>query len=101
MFPKTVIRGQATEEDLKAPAGYLAGEAEGAYPIGTRILKVDRDPTDVTPIGTKGYVLASHDVSDADVPDVKKAIYFYFVKWDDFPHPVGVVDWKIGKEGVL
>lgn len=77
---------------------YLPGEAEGAYPNGTRIVKVKKEAGDLTPIGGKGVVMASHDASMISIPGLPKADYFYFVKWDDFEHPVGVCDWKIGED---
>jgi hypothetical protein len=80
-------------------AGYLPGEAEGAYPIGTRIVKVRLEEGDGTPLGTGGEVIASHYAGHIPPTDgVTPATYFYFVMWDDFPAPVGVLDWKIGKE---
>lgn len=80
--------------------GYLAGDAEGAYPIGSRIVKVRNESELETPVGTRGTVVASHYVGDVPPPaGTPKAEYFYFVEWEDKPGlPVGVIDWKIGKE---
>lgn len=80
---------------------YLEGEAEGAYANGTRIIKVEAEEGDGTSVGTAGYVLASFDVSEAEVEADRKVTFFYFVKFDDFPHPIGISDWKIGREATL
>lgn len=78
---------------------YLPGEAEGAYPNGTRIVKVRSEEGDGTTIGTGGVVLSSMAIpDDLDVPltpDGARPSYFYFVKFDDFPQPLGITDWKI------
>lgn len=95
-------RAQATPEDLAVPGLYLPGEAEGAYPNGTRVTKVDAEEGDGTALGMGGVVLSSLDARDIEVGGIEtKVDYFYFVKWDDFPQPIGIVDWKIGKEGAL
>lgn len=70
---------------------YLPGEAEGAYPNGSRIVKVRKEAGDLTRVGTGGEVISSHKVDGEE-----GVTYFYFVKWDNFEHPVGVVDYKIG-----
>lgn len=76
---------------------YLPGQAEGAYPNGTRIVKVRKEAGDLTAIGVKGEVIASHDVKEIDMPNKREGTeFFYFVKWDTFEYPVGVLDWKIG-----
>jgi hypothetical protein len=74
---------------------YLAGEADGAIPNGRRVVKVDSEPGDGTPLGTEGRVLSS--IRDEQVaPNV-----FYFVEWDSLPGTaVGVIDWKL-REAVL
>jgi hypothetical protein len=80
---------------------YIEGEAEGAYPNGTRVIKIDAEESDSTRIGTKGTVISSVDASDVEIEGVRRITYFYFVMWDDFPAPVGLADWKIGKEDAL
>lgn len=78
---------------------YIPGEAEGAYPNGTRIEKVWAEEGDGTAIGVGGEVIASHYVGDAKLENVPYPVtYFYFVVFDDFPSPVGIVDRKIGRE---
>lgn len=81
---------------------WLPGEAPGAYPNGTRIVKVRSEEGDATALGMSGEVVASHYVGDIPPPEgVPASDYFYFVAWDWMPGvPVGVVDWKIGKEVV-
>lgn len=83
--------------------GYISGEAEGAYPNGTRIVKIESEESDSTPVGSGGEVIASHYVGDIPPPaGVERPVtYFYFVTWDWLPAvPVGISDWKIGKEDV-
>lgn len=79
---------------------YFPGEADGAYPIGSRVVKVRNESDLETPIGMGGEVVASHYVGDVPPPaGTRPATYFYFVIWDDKPGlPIGVIDWKIGKE---
>jgi hypothetical protein len=103
--PKLYQRAQYEKAEAAGEAGfgfYLEGEAAGAYPNGSRILKVESEEGDGTPVGVGGRVLASHDVRDVVVPGLDREVsYFYFVKFDDFPHPVGIADWKIGREDSL
>ena len=80
----------------------LHGEARGAIPNGTRIVKVFAEPGDANPVGTTGVVLASHAVPQAELatlPAVGGAVspFVYFVEWDTFlGQPVGVISVKIG-----
>ncbi|WP_028164140.1 hypothetical protein [Bradyrhizobium elkanii] len=65
-------------------------QAPGALPNGTQIVKVESEPRDANPIGTRGKVLGS-----ISHPDVGLG---YFVEWSHLPGvPVFVVDWKIGR----
>lgn len=92
------------DPDQPTIAAYLPGEAEGAYPNGERVIKTLSEEGDGTSIGTYGTVLSSHAIPDeAEQPEgmPEKVKFFYFVKWDDFPFPVGMVDWKIGKADAL
>lgn len=99
-FPEIVVRGEVPPDDVLG--AYVSGEAEGAYPNGIRILKVASEEGDGTPIGTGGFILSSLNARGIEFEDAPREVsYFYFVKWDDFPHPVGIQDWKIGKESVL
>jgi len=68
---------------------YTKQQADGAWPNGARVYKVNSQPDDATPDGTGGTILGS-----VDVRDMKKAATFaYFVIWDDKPGlPIGVAD---------
>ncbi len=87
------------------PVGFLPGEAEGAIPNGTPIVKVASESGDGHPIGTKGTVIASHAFTDEmyamvlrDDPHARRVAYLYFVTWADAPKiPVGCADWKIAE----
>jgi hypothetical protein len=81
---------------------YLPGEADGAYPNGSRIVKVRCEEGDSTALGAGGKVLSSHYVGHVPPPEgIPHVTYFYFVIWDDRPDvPIGIMDWKIGKEVV-
>jgi hypothetical protein len=56
------------------------------------------------PLGTRGVVLASHDVRGFSPTNkarnglgTRDVDFFYFVEWADKPGlPIGVADWKIG-----
>jgi hypothetical protein len=97
MDPKIKLRSEYVPGEV---GQYIEGEAEGAYPNGTRIMKVDAEDSDSTPIGTGGYVLSSLATPPGfPQPDPAHHVaFFYFVKWDSFEQPVGIADWKIGKE---
>lgn len=81
---------------------YYRGQAEGAIPNGTPIVKVNTEQGDINPTGTKGIVLGSVPV---DLPPnilerlseaARQAKFFYFVEWESTPGvPVGIGDWKI------
>ncbi len=84
---------------------FIAGEAPDApLRIGEPIAKVDSEPGDSTPLGTRGVVLASHDVRGFSPTNkarnglgTRDVDFFYFVEWADKPGlPIGVADWKIG-----
>jgi hypothetical protein len=70
----------------------LAGEAAGAIPNGTRIVKAKSEPGDTTPDGAGGKVLSS--VYNAEIGPY----IFYFLEWDHTPGvPVGCLGWKIAR----
>lgn len=66
---------------------FTTNQANGAIPNGTRIVKVAREPGDITPLDTKGLVHGSIYS--------EKAGYAYFVEWDHLPRTVILV---VGKK---
>lgn len=52
-------------------------EAPGAWPNGTRIVKMDRRPGDTHAVGAQARVIGSACAPDGE--------YGYFVEWDDAP----------------
>ena len=84
--------------------GYLPGQAPGAIPNGTRIRKSASEDGDVTPIGTQGNVLASHEFTPEMLARVRRGspgtpdtAFLYFVEWDNHWRglPIAIADWKI------
>lgn len=72
--------------------GMLSGQAIGAIPNGTRIVKAKSEEGDTTPTGAGGKVLSS--VYDQTVGPY----IFYFVEWDHTPGvPVGCIGWKVAR----
>lgn len=70
---------------------FIPGEAEGAIPNGTEVVKVISEPGDSHSEGDTALVLSSHGPFD-NVPGG----YVYFVGWDDCPAiPVFIVGYKI------
>jgi len=81
-------------DDRRYFGAFTRDQAEGAWPNGTRVVKVKGDPgtQDATANGTQGVVLGS-----IVMPEVSKDA-FYFIEWDDKPLiAVGCSAWKLGK----
>jgi hypothetical protein len=75
---------------------HTRGEAPGAYPNGTRVVKIFDEEADTHRIGAKATVLGS---IRAPAELREKSPYFYFVEWDAHPRfAVGVVSRKIATE---
>lgn len=72
---------------------WLAGQAEGALPKGTRIAKSAYEENDAHQIGDRGTVISSI----GPMPyGGREKVYMYFVEWDDMPGvQVGIIDYKI------
>ena len=71
---------------------FTRDQADGAWPNGTRVIKVKGDPggDDTTALGVTGTVLGS-----IMMPEVSRHP-FYFIEWDDKPLiAIGVSGWKI------
>lgn len=69
-------------------------EAPGAFPNGTRVVKILDEPGDTHLVGSLATVLGS-----IPAPAALRVIapYFYFVEWDVLPRvAVGVASVKIG-----
>lgn len=77
---------------------FSRGQAEGAIPNGTRIIKRNSEEGDSTPDGTGGVILGSINGVKAGVPAAiaNGVTYLYFVEWDDKPKvAIGTVDKKV------
>lgn len=80
----------------------LAG-AEGAYPIGTNIEKVNCETGDLHPLGTKGVVLGSIGVPKStalefqrtNAPDKPLVKFMYCVLFEDTNQSILIMDSKI------
>lgn len=81
------LHGQADVGDDQVFVSMVVGEAEGAIPNGTTVVKVRDDPADRHTIGDKAIVLSSFGPTredQADMPGFEGAGEFaYFVEWDD------------------
>lgn len=58
------------------------GQAEGAIPNGTRVVKIVSDPGDYHSIGAKGTVRGSIGPTQFEEHGM---VYGYWVQWDDVP----------------
>lgn len=76
---------------------WLKGDADGAVPIGGRVVKCNSEEGDLTPDGTEGTVVSSINVPDNIGKELGvDVIFFYFIEWDTEPDlPVGVIDKKL------
>lgn len=85
------------------PVLWMTGEAPGAYPNETRIVKVMSEPGDSHTNGAQGKVVGSLGPVTKDmlegVPGMPQEMiggYLYWVMWDDMPGVgVGVGGYKI------
>lgn len=82
-------------ETIKAHPGwhgsFTRNQAPGAYPNGTRIVKVETEHGDTNPVGAMGTVLGS-----LQHPRYPEMGIGYFIEWDRTPRcAVLVVAWKI------
>jgi hypothetical protein len=69
---------------------YTTGQAPGAIPNGTPIIKVFSEQGDANPVGTTGVVLGS--MSDGTITG-------YFIEWQTMPGvPVFVAGFKIERQ---
>lgn len=81
---------------LDMAASYIRDEAPGAWPNGTRVVKLVQEPTDAHAVGAEAVVLGS--LGPASYMQ-HQSIYGYFVEWDDTPGiPCFVLSTRIGKK---
>lgn len=84
--------------DLKPEPGWYGvftrAQVLGAYPNGTRVVKVAQDPGgDLNPLGATGTILGS--MRHPERPDQLA----YFIEWDSHPRlAVVVIDWKLARD---
>jgi hypothetical protein len=70
-------------------AFYTTAQADGAWPNGATVSKVNSEPGDGTPDGTCGTIIGSVDARPAGAT----ATYAYFVMWENRPGtPVFIAD---------
>jgi hypothetical protein len=71
-------------------------QAEGAWLLGTRVVKTGGEPGDVHPTGARGTVRGSVGQEEMTM-NGRRVRHGYFIEWDDMPGVVvAVVDWKLG-----
>lgn len=66
----------------------VTAQAEGAWPNGAQVRKINSEPGDRSPDGTVGQIVGSLDVRDQG----REANFCYFITWTDFPLPILVAD---------
>lgn len=96
--PGASIREHAREIDADGMA-FISGEAPGAFPNGTRVVKCNSGEKG-HPDGTRGRILASHSVAEF-APQFLETMgpFSYFVEWDPTPGvPVGCGSRKVRAE---
>jgi hypothetical protein len=80
---------------------YTTEQAEGAFPNGTRIEKIQSDETDSHRNGAKGKVIGSMGNKSTSITISTKygsriSNYIYFVEWDDTPDiPVAIAGFRL------
>ena len=76
---------------------FTRNEAEGAYPNGTRVCKINSEKGDTFSDGEPGVVLGS--LGPLEMPEItKETFYFYFVEWDSKPRVAcGIASLRLGK----
>lgn len=62
---------------------FIFGEAEGAYPLNSRVRKALSNPGDATPTHTEGRVLSSFGPLADPVCGAEH--FGYFIEWDNRP----------------
>lgn len=73
---------------------YVEGEAEGAIPNGSRVVKVNAQEGDGSPNGTPGIVVSSISVPP-DMREEYNASFVYFIDWGERGIPVFTIENKV------
>lgn len=86
-------------------AGMLVGSTDaGAFPVGSKVIKVNFEEGDATPEGTRGTVLSStlipadlvDTLSEEDQKVLENCRYYYVIDWESSPgYPVHTLDKKV------
>lgn len=83
--------------EFKEESGWVGAftrnEARGAYPNGTKVMKVHCEDEDMNTAGAMGTVIGS-------MPGIRElgCDFFYFVEWDKAPRvAVGIINQKISR----
>ena len=79
-----------------AITAYLAGEAAGAIPNGSKVIKQNSEEGDAHPDEVKGVVVSSLGAPQSMVDDGFDP-FFYFVDWGD-GLPVGIMGSKVRED---
>jgi hypothetical protein len=77
---------------------WISGEADGAIPNGSRVIKCNSEEGDMNKDGTTGTVVSSIATpEDMRAEEEFKGIeFFYFVRWDSAPDvPIGITGNRI------
>jgi len=77
-------------------AAYIAGEAAGAIPNGSNVVKQNSEEGDAHPDGSRGVVVSSLGAPTGMVEEGFDP-YFYFVDWGGGV-PVGVMGSKVRED---
>ena len=90
--------------DMRRESGWTGvftrKQADGAYPNGTRVMKVFVEPGDSHGLGARATVLGSIKAPEPITINGFTQQYGYFVEWDSNPRvAVFVTEVKIRKEG--
>lgn len=77
---------------------FSKNEAEGAWPNGTRVRKVNSQDGDGHLDGSLGTILGSYKNTHKTEPKFEDVAYLYWVEWDDMPKvPIGTISTKLEK----
>lgn len=92
----TDVAGVHPVTGLPLTVTVITGKAEGAIPIGAKVIKCNSKPGDTFPDGTPGVIYSSQPVP-ADTPsEFKHCKFFYFVRFiRPDAVPMGILDERI------
>ncbi len=72
---------------------FTSDEAPGAFPNGTRVAKINSQPGDARPDGSRATVIGS--IGPIPHPLTGRTTYGYFVSSPSIPHPVFITGDRI------